>query len=291
MTSADCSQPNQHLELKTPAWWFTCILAGLMIIGLAALGYAMHGKPLAEKTVTTLVMPVGLFWVLLSSRMLQLLVRGPRAAAMPLLCIWLLLMTFGTRPLPRMLTRSIESSVQTYNPAQDGALDLIVVLGGGTSQGPWRPQASGVGDRLMLAAELYHQGYTKELITTGQVTEGVSDAAPDPSEQTRIIWTKLNIAPDAIRKIGGRNTYEEMQQLKQIWPELAGKRIGLLTSAVHLPRAVRLAKAQGLEMTPIAADVRTAVDDWGLLNFIPSAGNFCELSSAQHEIMAAWVSR
>ncbi len=123
-----------------------------------------------------------------------------------------------------------------------------------------------------MAAELYHQGLTKELITTGQITEGVSDLVPDPSEQTRIIWTKLNIPPNVIRKIGGRNTYEEMQNLKKIWPELAGKRIGILTSALHLPRAVRLSRAQGLEMTPIAADVRTAVDDMGPFEFYSQRG-------------------
>lgn len=276
---------------KPSAWWPAFLLAGVLIVVLASVGYAMHGKPLAEKTLTTLVMPIGMFWAVLSARLMQLILRGPRTGVVPLMLLWLALVTLGTRPIPRWLTRSIESSVQTYQPDRDGPLDVIVVLGGGTSQGHWRPQVSGVGDRLVLAAELYHSGLTKELITTGQVTEGVSDLAPDPSEQTLHIWTKLNIPPSVIRKIGGRNTYEEMQQLKQLWPELAGKRIGILTSALHLPRAVRLAKAQGLEMTPIAADVRTAVDDWGLLNFIPSAGNFCDLASAQHELMAAWVSR
>lgn len=287
MTAENCPPPT----VPQPAWWPAFLLAAILVCGLATVSFAMHGKPLTEKTLTTLVMPVGMFWAVLTGRLIQLLIRGPRTSAVPLLLLWLALMTLGTRPIPRMLTRSIESSVQTYNPQRDGPLDLVVVLGGGTSQGHWRPQVSGVGDRLVMAAELYHLGLTKELITTGQVTEGVSDLAPDPSEQTLQIWTKLNIAPQSIRKIGGRNTYEEMQQLKQLWPQLAGKRIGILTSALHLPRAVRLAKAQGLEMTPIAADVRTAVDDWGLLNFIPNAGNFCDLASAQHEIMAAWVSR
>lgn len=285
------SEKNCSPTTVVPAWWPAFVLAGTLAFSLVTLAYVLHGKPLAEKTLTTLVMPVGAFWLLLSGRILQRLACRPRVGVVPLLLIWLGLMVLGTRPIPRLLTRSIESSVQTYDPSRDAPLDLVVVLGGGTSQGHWRPQASGVGDRLVMAAELYHQGLTKELITTGQITEGVSDLVPDPSEQTRIIWTKLNIPPNVIRKIGGRNTYEEMQNLKKIWPELAGKRIGILTSALHLPRAVRLSRAQGLEMTPIAADVRTAVDDWGLLNFIPSAGNFCDLGSAQHEIMAAWVSR
>lgn len=292
MTSSTCVSRSDDVTARpAPAWWITFVLAGLMAIAIALLGYLMHGKPLAEKTLTTLMMPVGFFWIVLSGRLLHLLIWGPRTGVVPMMVIWLVLMTLATRPIPRWIIRSIEASIETYQPERDGPLDLVVVLGGGTSQGYWRPQVSGAGDRLVMAAELYHQGLTKELITTGQSTAGVSNLALDPSEQTRIIWTKLNVSPDAIRAIGGRNTFEEIQQLKKIWPDLAGKRVGLLTSALHLPRAVRLAKAQGLEMTPIAADVRTAVDDWGMLNFIPSAGNFAELANAQHEIMAAWVSR
>ncbi len=40
-------------------------------------------------------------------------------------------------------------------------------------------------------------------------------------------------------------------------------------------------------MTPIAADVRTALNEWGLLSFIPNAESFGDLDRAQHEIMAA----
>ncbi|MCC6510822.1 MAG: YdcF family protein [Pirellulaceae bacterium] len=276
---------------RTAPWWPTLIIAALLAVSLASYGYFTHGKPLAEKTLTSLAMPVGALWLLISARLIQLVTRGPRTGMWGLIGLWLLISLLGTRPLPRLLTRWVESRVASYDPARDGGLDVVVVLGGGTSQGTWRPQASGVGDRLVMAAELYHQGLAKQLITTGQVTEGVSDLAPDPSDQTVEIWTKLAIPRTAIEQLGGRNTYEEMQQLKQIWPRLDGKKVGLLTSALHLPRAVRLAQAQGLKLIPIAADVRTAVDDWGLLNFIPGAGNFCELSSTQHEIMAGFVSR
>ncbi len=287
MNSETCA----NTRAARPAWWPALLLAVLLAVALVLTGYAMHGKPLADKTLTTLVMPIGLFWVVLTGRVVQLLCTPRSAGWFSLLLVWILLMSLGTRPLPRLITRGIESSVSAYNPARDEPFDVVVVLGGGTSEGHWRSQASGVGDRLVMAAELYHAGLTKKLITTGETTKGVSDLAPDPSEQTFKIWTRLKVAPADIRQIGGHNTYEEMQNLKRLWPELAGKRVGLLTSALHLPRAVRLAKAQGLEMTPIAADVRTAIDDWGLLNFIPSAGNFCDLGSAQHEIMAWIVSR
>jgi uncharacterized SAM-binding protein YcdF (DUF218 family) len=276
---------------RAAAWWPALALAATLACLLVAIGYATYGKALAEKTLTALVMPLGIIWLVTSGRIIQLLLRGPRAGFLPLLVLWLTISLFGTRPLPRLLTRWLESSVATYNPKHDGPLDVVVVLGGGTSAGHWRAQASGAGDRLVMAAELYHQGHTKKLITTGRVTAGVSDAAPNPSDQTVEIWTRLGIPAEAIQKLGGRNTAEEMLELKSIWPSLAGQRVGLLTSANHLPRAVRLAKAQGLEVVPVAADVRTAIDDWGLLHFVPQAGNLADLASSQHEIMAAFVSR
>lgn len=274
------------------SWWPALAIAAALALLLVAFGYATYGKPLAEKTMTALVMPLGMLWLVCSGRIAQLAFsRGPRAGLIPLIALWLVISVCGTRPLPRLVTRWLETSVSTYEPGRDGALDVIVVLGGGTSAGHWRAQASGAGDRLVMAAELYHQGFTKKLITTGRFTEGVSDAAPNPADQTVEIWTRLAIPLEAIQKLGGRNTSEEMIELKRIWPALAGQRVGLLTSANHLPRAVRLAKAQGLDVVPIAADVRTAIDDWGLLHFLPQAGNLAELSSSQHEIMAAFVSR
>ncbi len=68
--------------------------------------------------------------MLLSGRILQRLACRPRVGVVPLLLIWLGLMVLGTRPIPRLLTRSIESSVQTYDPSRDAPLDLVVVLGG-----------------------------------------------------------------------------------------------------------------------------------------------------------------
>jgi uncharacterized SAM-binding protein YcdF (DUF218 family) len=284
------SNCNDQLGSKG-RWWPALLIAAGLAFLLVAFGYATHGKALAEKTLTALVMPLGIIWLLCTGRMIQLLVSGPRSGMSGLIGLWLVLTICGTRPLPRMATRWLESSVAAYDPKRDGPLDVVVVLGGGTSAGHWRAQASGAGDRLVMAAELYHQGRTKRLITTGQVTEGVSDAAPNPADQTTEIWTQLAIPNEDIQKLGGRNTFEEMLELKRIWPDLNGQRVGLLTSANHLPRAVRLAKAQGLNVVPIAADVRTAVNDWGLLHFIPHAGNFAELASTQHEFMASLVSR
>ena len=64
---------------------------------------------------------------------------------------------------------------------------------------------------------------------------------------------ELDVDANAILQLNGINTSEEMQNLKKWSDRNPDKRIGLLTSAWHLPRAMRLAKAQGIEADPVAA--------------------------------------
>ena len=246
----------------------------------------MHGKPLAEKTAIALVMPVGGVWLLTTGRLLHLLSRRRISDGKMLLLFWLLLMACATAPLPESINGWLESSVEAYNPTREPALDVAIVLGGGTTQGEWRAQAGRAGDRVLIAAELFHLGYARQLVTTGQATPGVSRNLNDPSDQTIEIWTSLDIPRSAIVKLGGRNTSEEIAQVKEAWPQWAGQRVGLITSANHLPRAMRLARAQGLDLIPVAAEVSWSQGSWTLLDFIPSAGNLASLAGSQHEIMA-----
>ena len=68
-------------------------------------------------------------------------------------------------------------------------------------------------------------------------------------------------------------------------------RIGILTSAWHLPRAMRLAKANGFEAVAIPANYRTEKfsPDPGLL--IPSASNLQKSRLVFKEILAGFVGR
>ncbi len=285
-------QANDRAHRCYAPWWPACLFAAILGVALVGFGFATHGKPLAEKTVTALALPVGALWLISSGRLIQLVCMRPRSGLMPVFVLWLLLFTCGTRPLPRWLALQVTSALpQTYEPKRDGKLDVVAVLGGGTSQGYWRPQAAGAGDRLVMAAELYNQGYAKRLITTGEGIEGVTSVEDSPGKQTIEIWTKLGIPREHIQVIGGRNTSEEMVELKKIADQWQGQRFGVLTSDLHLPRAVRLARAQGLDVVPIAADVHTVILEWSLLNFLPSASNLNESSQVIYEILAGLVKR
>ncbi len=288
-------------------------VAVLVLLG----GWISGGKGLAEKATIRLVQPVGVCWLLFSGwcievsyvRLRKMLASraglSRREASSPIasttvpellrLAIpplaWLLFMVFTTTPLCSWCVAYLESGVESYRPESGEPLAAVVVLGGGTHQGPWRAEVAGAGDRVLYAAEIFHQGYAKRLITTGEAMPGVSRDATSPSQHTKEIWTKLNIPEAAIGTLKGQNTYQEMQDLKQHWSEFEGGRVGLLTSALHLPRAMRLARAQGLEVLPIAADHAANDAPLNYLDFIPSAGPLCQLAACQHELMAWLVKR
>ncbi len=245
----------------------------------------------AEKTLTYLAMPVGIVWAVLAGRLMHAVLVGALHRQKAPLIGWLALWILASPWLADWVVASIENSVTPYRAEIDPPLDVIVVLGGGTSLGRERAQVGEAGDRVVLAAELFKAGRTKKLITTGQSVANSGLSNTSASGQTIEIWTKLGIPADAIISVPGRNTIEEISHVKQIVGQWADQRIGLLTSALHLPRAIRLAKAAGLPVVPIAADVRSANNPFLLWEIVPQATNLQRLHFCQIELMARLVAR
>ena len=110
---------------------------------------------------------------------------------------------------------------------------------------------------MILAAQLYHRHPSTKFICTGQRIESMNATGIDPAETSRDILVRLGVAESSIEISGGRNTYEEMSNLGKKY-EGTSQRIGLLTSAWHLPRATRLANKNGLNTIPLPADFRSS---------------------------------
>jgi uncharacterized SAM-binding protein YcdF (DUF218 family) len=266
--------------------------SGLFGSALVVIGYVVDGKGGFEKTATTLVMPYGLLWLLLSGVVIQHLCARGLLRTFPLGILWVAITTASTSPLGDACLHYLENQEVVFRPDEDADLDVLVVLGGGTKQGPTRAQAASGGDRVVYAAQLYINGNAKRLITTGDAMPGFAGARSSPQQHTVEIWTELGIPRDAIGTLSGLNTYQEIQSLKAIMPKLVGQRVGLLTSASHLPRAMRLARAEGLtDLIPIAADYRFNVESYSYIDLIPNAGALAQLARCQHEFMAKFVGR
>jgi uncharacterized SAM-binding protein YcdF (DUF218 family) len=235
------------------------VLVGTVV--LLVVVYFSLGRDAAEKIGTALFMPSGLVWLMLIALCLQLwpLRRSDRPAGgwTALLCL-VAYSLGGSGYISDFMASSLEAPYVQINPLTEPPVDIVVVLGGGGSQGAnGRLQGNGSGDRMILAAQLYHKDPATKFLVTGQRIESMNSSGVDPADTSLDILTRLGVPESSIERIGGKNTSEEMQNLGARFKD-SSLRIGLLTSAWHLPRATRLATRNGLKTVPLPADFRSS---------------------------------
>lgn len=255
------------------------------------------GRMVAEKVATALVMPYGLLWLLLLFSAAYAVAARQRLAAVLLLSCWVTSTIVGSGHLHQRLARSLEGPYLEIDPLKLKPFEFVVVLGGGGGlSANGRMQGNHSADRLIVAAQLYHQKLAGKLICTGQRIESMNSTGADPAEVSRTILQDLGVPADAIETVGGRNTAEEMENLGQRFAE-SDDRVGLVTSAWHLPRAMRLALRNGFEPEPLPCDFRSPPEVQPptpgqiIEGLIPSGAAAAGNSALMKEILATLAGR
>lgn len=134
--------------------------------------------------------------------------------------------------------------------------EAIVVLGGGVW--PLRfdqryPNLSPAADREWQGARLYQAGKAPLVVLSGghdaRFSAGSSAAA------MRQFITALGVPESAILlEPNSRNTTQNARFTAEVLADQGVRRILLVTSALHMPRAASLFEAQGFEVIPAATD-------------------------------------
>ena len=228
----------------------------LLFVGaiFCAIVGAVAGMTMLEKLLTALAMPVGVLWLLLLVTIYFCLInRNAWPAIMCFIC-WLLLTVAGNGLFASWYAGTIERPFVEQDIDEFEDWDVLVVLGGGTTTRlSGSPQVSESGDRIVQAARIWHAGQARQIMCTGLQAFRNAENDLHPYEEATLLLEELGVDANVILQLNGINTFEEMENLKKWSDRNPDKRIGLLTSAWHLPRAMRLAKAQGIEADPVAA--------------------------------------
>ena len=268
-------------------------------VGLPVLATAfLSGKVSVEKMLTLMTQPLFMAIVAALSIGMVLLQRDERRTGFLLICGACLLWILSSSVFVSSLVMSWESSIDSIDPSVDEPFDFVIVLGGGTSVAPnGRPQFGNAGDRVGYAAKLYLDGIAKKLVTTGDnlkltgALSGGYQPKDDPSVQTKQLWIGLGIPAESIFEIPGQNTSSEMAALN-LHPEYwRNNRCAILTSAIHLPRAIQLARSAGVTAIPIAADYRFSDGPLTLNKFMPEAEELVKLQYIIKEWIAMRIGR
>ncbi len=248
------------------------LLLGVLFVGLAGI---MGGQSAFEKTITALLLPVGLVWIVLMILIYFALVYRHTAAAILGIIAWTVLTIAGNGWVANQLAHLREAPFLDFDEETLEPLDVVFLLGGGTStRENGSVQLGQSGDRVMVAARLYHLGKTKTIVCTGSQTKRTTRADLHPREEAAQLLESLGIDKVAIEQLAGDNTSEEAEKMKAYLdqhPEF--KRVGVLTSAWHLPRALRLLEQLGIDAIPIPADFKSGYFIPAPEELIPSPTN------------------
>nr|WP_161501543.1 YdcF family protein [Rhodopirellula sp. SM50] len=308
--------PGPPDSSATSNGWFKAWAVGIGAAGALALLLIVWtgvqgGRSPAERAATSLAMPVALIWLLLFAGMIANGIRKQTRLATLFGLAWLAVgITFNGSVAGRFL-RSLEYPVASDPAANlESTLDAVVLLGGYAADNRFEvPQLGNDGQRLLFAAQLWHAGKTKTLISTGTATGD----ARDPSLIGRELLTSIGVPDHVIFEVSGVNTDAEMVHLKAFFedppdqwlqlvgatrdqfsagPQAGGPSIGLVTSAVHLSRAMRLADKRGVTFAPLGCDFNgRPAGRFELRDLIPSSGAGKTFAVALKEQLARIVGR
>lgn len=213
-----------------------------------------------SKILPLLIYPPGLIFLLLAA---ALLLGGKKKWQRAALWLALLVLLVGGNPwAANALLFPLESRFSPPEPLLTG--DVIVVMGGGTEPDDpprFRIEVNGAADRLLYAAELYHQGAAPTLLLTGGNISWLDGATP-AAERMAVFLAGQGIPREhLILEENSRNSYENARNSAEIIRREGFHRVILITSARHMPRAAALFNNQGVEVTPAPVDYLVTEQD------------------------------
>ncbi len=291
--------------------WLALVLSLLLVGTVVGTTWCVEGTLAAQRIILSLVMPVGLAWSFSFFCAWRFWRAGNRRSGLLSAGLFLAISVLFSPLVNRALVAWIEFPPLAVSPldAKAPVYRAIVVLGGGASLGvDGQPQLNTDGHRIAMAAQMWHAGKVQAILCTGEDDyvpgEAIGSQTGDdqrdrwnPARQGIDLLESLGVPRDRLFRVRGTNTATEMQELKQFFehpPEsfpTTGD-LGLITSAFHLPRALRLAKRTKLSFVPIPVSYRTGpAEPFAVGQLVPDAGSGGQFCLVAKECLARLVGR
>ena len=209
----------------------------------------------------------------------------------------LLLFVFSIPVVGISLLGALEDDFPNLGSEEYAKADAIVVLGGFTI--PPRPgrrdiEVNGAFNRLLKGMRLLRAGKAPLLILTGGQHGSVVLKRPEDAEAEcgKILALECGVDPEVIlTESRARNTYENALFTKELLQERGLKKILLVTSAYHMPRAVGVFRTQGIDVIAAPTGVQIRSSGFKLTHLLPGLGALGQSSSTMREYLALSVYR
>ncbi len=270
---------------------FLCVL---LLIGCGALIlHQLKYDFIAQKIAGLLMMPTGILWAGLFAGLSYQLHQKRYKESLNYGAFFLALSITGSVPIGARLMNGLERQYPVYQISTGSAFEAVFVLGGGSKPSPGRVdhELAVAGDRIYMAARLYHAQKAPLLVSSGHSIGTLAN--DDLSLATSELWQAVKVPEEAIIRLQGAvNTRQEMVQYAKLIKEKGWKKVGLISSAYHLPRAMALAKKNGITPTPIGADHHAGNGyAFSAMALVPHWAGFLMVQKACWEYLGKWVGR
>jgi uncharacterized SAM-binding protein YcdF (DUF218 family) len=240
------------------------------------------------KLLTKLVMPVSAVLALMALGLLLLAFGRRRAAAAVLFAAFAGLWLASLPPLAERLVAALEAVHPASPLAELAPADAIVLLGGATRPPlPPRefPELNEASDRPFHAARLYHAGKAPFILVSGGGTPQRTEAG-----SLAFVLRALGVPESAIvREEVSRNTYENCVEAKRLLDARGAREALLVTSAIHMRRAIATCRTAGLVVRPAPTDFWAAPGDSRGNTLVPDTEALMINHFVLRELLGFWV--
>lgn len=253
-----------------------------------------------SKLLPLFLYPLGLACVLLVVALVMWW-RRSRWVPLPVVLALIVLLLGSNSWVANSLVQSLEW--QHIPVGKLPTADAIVLLGGATKSAfPPRPAVdlSEEGDRVLYAAQLYREGKAPVVIASGGRIDWRGGGVAESSDMADILVT-LGVPNSAILQDSkSLNTYQNAVNVRQIMQERGIRRVLLVTSAMHMPRSLRIFQRQRIDAIPAPTDFLITPQELNepnsspqaiLLNLVPDADQLKNTTRALKEYIGTVIYR
>jgi uncharacterized SAM-binding protein YcdF (DUF218 family) len=246
---------------------------------------------LIKKLLSALLMPLPLGFIILLLAVFifyQGYVRLAKILGVGVISTWFIL---SLGPISKLIAAPLEFEFSKYNHQ---SVNYIVVLGGGHKSDERVPVSSLLTRtslmRLSEGIRIYRMNTGAKLLLSGY---NGNDAISNAEAMATVAQTFGVPKADIILAKAPKDTAEEAAHWAKYLNSnlLSGQNFALVTSAMHLPRAMHLFQDMGLAPVPAPTQYHTAGHhrlNWR--SWFPSANNLAIVESAWHEYLGKiWI--
>jgi len=240
-----------------------------------------------------LILPFSIFWLLIGIAAFFYFIKKNRISLRLFIISIIWLLTISTSFLPNFLVSHLEDLYNTFsvtNLIKNQKPVNILVLGAGYSDDERFPSINNLAEaalgRLCEGIRIHRLIPGSFIVTSASGYENEITQA----EVTRQAAIVLGIDSLQIKmQKKPKNTRQEASEYKRLFGDTA--KLILVTSAIHMPRAMKMFRKAGLN--PLPAPTNHLIKKGKHKDFwfwLPAAGNIQKMESAVHEYVGlAWA--